>query len=215
MSTIATHIRRALERVHEGRLVELRALGVPAGRGRSAVWSGYYLDYERAAADAILAEDAGAEGIYMTLQEIHPGLYARSPDQWTINPRHTTGNADVISKRWYLIDVDPRRPAGISSTDGELAAAVRIRDEIFDRLVWVVGVPRESCIPAMSGNGAHLLAPRSYDIRLDVIADLFSDDVVTVDKSVDKPSQLTKLYGTLTRKGHSTGDRPHRRSTLE
>jgi hypothetical protein len=39
-------------------------------------------------------------------------------------------------------------------------------------------------------------------------------DDVSVDASVFNPARITKLYGTMTCKGDSTPDRPHRRSRI-
>lgn len=212
-------IRQTLDIMHEGRLVELRAIGVPTRSGKGETWSGYYLDYNLAAEAAIEAEDAGAEGVYQTLQVIHPGLYARSPDQWTRSPKHTTADRDVRATPWVYVDVDPRRPSGISSTEAELDAAIRTRDEILD---WFQGDYKGAwsrLICALSGNGAHLLIEATEETPpaaelLKIIDALWSDSIVDIDKSVSKPAQLTKLYGTVARKGHPIADRPHRRSTI-
>jgi len=77
---------------------------------------------------------------------------------------------------------------------------------------------------ADSGNGGHVL------IRVDLpnddgskqlvrqllrsLADRFGDDEVAVDVAVSNAARITKLYGTLARKGNSTTERPYRCSGL-
>ena len=43
---------------------------------------------------------------------------------------------------------------------------------------------------------------------------MFSDDCVEIDTSVFNASRITKLYGTITRKGADTEERPHRQSRI-
>lgn len=219
-------IAEGLKLIHGGALVELRA--ILAGRGKSEIWSGYFLDYDKAEAAAYEAEKAGAEGIYQTLQVIHPGLYARSPDRWTKGPRHTTSDKDVIATPWVLIDVDPVRPAGISSTNAEHDQALIRRTGALRVVLMTNGGDVKTIenigggyILADSGNGGHLLVkfdPAAFGMKSsDLISGLshvLSDTVVNVDRTVGKPAQLTKLYGTLTRKGYPVAGRPHRRSKI-
>jgi hypothetical protein len=49
---------------------------------------------------------------------------------------------------------------------------------------------------------------------LKVLAHRFSDNGVIVDESTSNASRICKLYGTLTRKGDATPDRPHRYSAI-
>lgn len=211
MTTIAEEIAKGLSMIHEGKLVELRALGIPT-RGRKAIWSGYFLDYAKAATCALEAEEAGAEGIYQTLQDVHPGCYARAPDRWVRSPQHTTTDKDVIATPWLLVDIDPVRPSGISSSETELAAAGKVAEDIIDTYFCTGPL-----ITAYSGNGYHLITRfedwdgKEFLARLDR---QFGTEQVSIDQSVTKRAQLTKLYGTLTRKGFATPDRPHRRSTI-
>lgn len=203
MDLDAKEIETTLERVHEGRLVEIRILD------KKQIVSGYYLDYRKAAQD-ILEYDTKRQpdGIYMTLQEIHPGLIARAPDQLVTNPAQTTSDRDVIGYRWMLIDIDPVRPAGISASGAELAAA----GEVYDRLL------KFNCeIAAFSGNGYHMLCKRNVPygvVQLRDWAASYESDKAKVDLSTWKPSQITKVYGTWARKGFEVGGRVWRRSYI-
>lgn len=213
-----TNIPKVLETIHGGRLVEIRAIGVPTRGSKRAVWSGYFDDYSAAAEAAKKCEEAQATGIYMTLNTIHTGLIARSPNLLDTSPLHTTTDKEVLRHQWILFDVDPVRPSGISSTKVELEYAKLVRDDIVG---WIRGkFPKSLIVTACSGNGYHALVQQEMSPAdqkdLVVMANrLFGIPEVSIDKSVNKPAQLTKLYGTTARKGFSTHDRPHRMSGIE
>ena len=90
-----------------------------------------------------------------------------------------------------------------------------VRDDMA-RFGWPVP------IMAISGNGYHLLyridLPTNDDGLIErvllALCERYSDDSVTVDRAVHNPSRITKVIGTLARKGDDTPDRPHRRSEL-
>ena len=112
------------------------------------------------------------------------------------------------------------RPAGISSSDGEHAAAVQRARTIADDMAgeW------ERPILADSGNGAHLLyridLPNDQEALAFVthaLAELdrrYSDDVVKVDVTSANAARIWKAYGTVARKGDSIPGRPHRLSRI-
>lgn len=158
--------------------------------------------------------------MYFVLNKIHPGLYARSPDVLTYSPRHTTSDLDVLERRWLLVDVDPDRPSGISSTDAEMRESIEVRDRVAK---WIESTSDCQMVQALSGNGAHLLMRTSNETTkeaiesfLDFLSDMFVGfSRVKIDSSVGKLAQLTKLYGTKSRKGYATTDRPHRFSKIE
>lgn len=213
-----TAIAQVLDLLHGGNLVEIRAIGVPGGGSKRSVWSGYFDDYLAAAKAVEGLEAKKPAGIYVTLNTIHPGLIARAPNRIEQSPAHSTTNAEIVGRRWLLIDVDPCRPAGISSTDQELAWARGVRDEIADWLADEFAGQR--LLRACSGNGYHCLLETDVDTAeqegiLVALESWFGRPEVVIDKSVTKPAQLTKLYGTWARKGYSYGDRMHRRSYLE
>lgn len=222
MDDLTRAYHNTLTRIHGGRLVEVRAIGVPH-KGRSVIVSGYYRDYDKAAADIAELERAKPEGVYMTLQDLHPGCFARSPDRLTWSPRHTTKDTDVLGYRWLLIDIDPVRPSGISSSNKELASALATSNAV-ERLLPSFLPNHPEYVVAMSGNGVHVLVrllEREYRIpgealrvilqRLDVA---FSSAEIAIDQTVWSPAQLTKLYGTVARKGFEVDDRTHRRSLI-
>ena len=190
--------------------------------------SGYFTgaSIERAEEEIALLDEAGlAPGIYVTLNPVSPDLLARAANRLVQRAAVTTTDTEVVRRRWLLIDVDPVRPAGVSATDAELAAALERAAGIRDSLGaagWPVPIEVES------GNGAHLLyrvdLPRDDGSLLQrvlaALADHFDDDVVSVDRSVFNPARIVKVAGTTARKGDDlrgiagVADRPHRRARL-
>ncbi|NMA27450.1 MAG: AAA family ATPase [Burkholderiales bacterium] len=208
--------------VEPGRVVELRALdAVTTGHRSPHVVSGYYDDLTALARDA--AElDGRCRGIYVTLNPVAPALLARAANRIRSPGRDsTTGDSDVSHRTLLLVDLDPVRPGGISATEEEHGAALARAREVRDRLS-AQGWPAP--VLADSGNGAHLL------YRVDLPADaesavlipqvlralhlLHSDQAVAVDTSVGNPARIRRLYGTMTCKGDSIPERPHRRSCI-
>jgi hypothetical protein len=204
-------------------VIEIRALNVGGTSRYSGVTiSGYFnLENGPAIAKAVQELDGRAEGIYVVLNRVHPALLARANNRLQPKPKHTTSDTDIIERCWLYIDADPVRPAGISSTDEEHEAALNRANEIREFLS-AQGWPAP--LYADSGNGAHLLyrlpaleLARAGDLVkrcLKALAVRFSDDHVKVDESTANAARICKLYGTPTRKGDATPDRPHRRSHL-
>jgi hypothetical protein len=200
-----------------GQIFELRLLHVRLPEGRFSVnMSGYFNDH------GALAENAkkynrDAQGLYITLNPINPALLARAANRLRVVGKDDllTSDRDILVRRWLPIDLDPVRPAGISSTEEEhgsaLERALQIRDALHKE-----GWPAP--IVGDSGNGGHLL----YNIDLpsndeglvkqclQALARRFDDDIVKIDQSVFNPSRIWKLYGTVSRKGDPVAERPHR-----
>ncbi len=222
---------RFLELLFEpGDVFEVRA---PGCRDRPDVkyaytCSGYFTSdaIEKAGEEVASLDRAGiAPGIYVTLNPVAPALLARSANRIKPRARETTQDKDVICRRWMLVDIDPVRPAGISSTDTELALALERAHAVAEHLS-AAGWPPP--VMAMSGNGYHLLYRLDLPTDdgglvkrvLDAIAQRFDDDTVAVDRSVHNPARIVKLVGTVSRKGDDLrdvaglDDRPHRRAEL-
>lgn len=201
--------------------VELRALGVTKSKYvQNKVFAGYFDDPEKMAACA--AElDPFAKGIYVTLNPVNPRLLARSYNEVKKGLTPTTQDGDIIRRRFLLVDADARRPSGISATDEEHDAALALIHEIRDVLTQK-GWPQP--IVADSGNGGHLLYRIDLPAQdgglveqcLEALAFLFNDQAVSVDRSVHNPSRITKLYGTVARKGSHVPHlgMPHRVSRI-
>jgi len=213
-----------------GEVCEIRAIGVA---GRSKSWSDYarkndvvsgYFDNGEDFAQAAQALDAAkAKGVYFTLNPCDPALLARAKNRLIASPKATTTDHDILCLRWLPIDLDPARPAEISSTNEELAAAKELAKQIS---MWLEGEKGfAKGIRACSGNGYHLVY-RLSDLPNDdenralikravaAIEARFHNDKVLIDLKVVNPARIWKLYGTTGRKGDSTDDRPHRQSKI-
>jgi len=198
-------------------VVELRAPGYPRGHATTA---GYFDDSDRLA-DNALELSGNAPGVYVTLNEINPALLARVSNRVEHWVKQPTSDADVIRRRWLPLDFDPKRPAGVPSTDEEHETALERARECCH---WLrdQGWPRP--ITADSGNGAHLLyaidLPNDEASRilvercLQAVAFRFGDEAVEVDVKVGNAARIWMMYGTVSAKGDGTPDRPHRQSRI-
>lgn len=202
-----------------GQVTELRAVDAsnrPADRWR-AVWSGYYDDPERLADDVLKLT---ARGVYFVPNKINPDLLARAANRVReVKKDPTTADTDITRRRWLLVDCDPNRAAGISSTDIEHEKAVNRAAEIQG---WLVAQGWPAPALADSGNGGHVLArvdlPPDDDGLIErclhALAARFNDTAVKVDTGVHNPARIWKLYGSLACKGDNILSRPHRLARL-
>lgn len=197
-----------------GDVFELR--GLVRFQGQQQTWSGYFDnvdDLARAAIDRSGKDD----GVYVTLNPAHPGLLARAPKNKArrAGTGDTTSDRDVRVRRSILIDADPVRPAGISSTDEEHTAALDLVAAIAADLS-AMGWPMP--IVADSGNGGHLIYAVDLPVDdgglvkrvLEQLSRKYTTKTLKIDEKVFNPARISKIYGTLTRKGENTEDRPHR-----
>ena len=143
-------VRAALGVLHR----DIEAFKVRALGARGAIAVGYYDDVPLAAAAvARLEQRPDIHGIYVTANPLQPAGVARAANRYAARAKAST-DGDVVRRLKLLIDLDPMRPAGISSTNAELAAATKraalVRDTLSARR-WPPPVE------AMSGNGRHLL----------------------------------------------------------
>jgi hypothetical protein len=209
-----------------GQAVELRALHV---LGKNAI-SGIFGDLHELAVKAAELDAAEARGVYFTPNPLRPDL---------IGGRAAARDDDVIRRCWLLIDCDPIRPAGVSSTIAERDAAWSVMDMTASTLqVWGMA----GAVLGDSGNGYHLSYPidmpndepskQLLKTFLKALSAHCSDMLTTQDKqamkadealtpakakidsSVYNASRIWKLYGTRARKGEHTFDRPQRFARL-
>ena len=222
MDTVPSVIAQSLHALLEpDQIVELRILNSKTGTSRyTENLTGYFdTDHIEEAAQAV-AGVASATGFYWTLNPVKPALHARAYNRIKKAEKGgSTGDHEIIYRRWLLIDLDPCRPAGISATDAEKATskimAQQVRDYLKER-AW----PNPVVID--SGNGFHLL----YRIQLPsddaglvervlkALDKRFSDTFVKIDVTNSNASRISKLPGTPACKGDSTPSRPHRMSKL-
>jgi len=143
----AVEIRRAVDILFRpGDVVEVR---VPkAGRYRTI--SGYFSDFGELAAAVARLEQNKWPGIYWTLNPVNPALAARASEKLKLYAEATTSDADILCRRWLPVDLDPRRPTGISSSDAEHQQALDLA-MLISAALQVEGWPEP--VYADSGNG--------------------------------------------------------------
>jgi hypothetical protein len=189
--------------------------------GRQRTISGYFDDPLELQRAVVRLEESEWPGVYWTLNPVNPALLARASNKLKSFAETTTSDADILCRRWLPIDLDPRRPAGISSSDEEHEAALDLVVGIREKL-GTEGWPVP--ILADSGNGAHLLyrielpndpaATVLVKACLQALAARFSTEGVAIDVALFNASRIFKAYGTTSRKGDNTEERPHRRSHI-
>ncbi len=177
-----------------GQLTEVRALDAVTYADRWAhTASGYFTDPDKLL--AALESVRAAKACYLIPNPVNPALLARAANRIRKADRGgTTSDNDIVTRRWLLVDCDPQRPAGISSTDSEHEAAVERCRAIWSALHYNHGWPEP--IAADSGNGAHLLYRVDLPVDdgglvqrcLSALAAQFDDDTVKVDTGVFNPA---------------------------
>lgn len=128
---------------------------------------------------------------------------------------------DGIAKRTkVMVDLDRRSAESKKhpATDAELERANELIERIADYVVEL-GWPRP--LKVMSGNGYHLyfaLDELENDNEsellikemLENLAELFDTEEFEIDTVVSDANRITKIIGTVARKGEETLDRPYR-----
>lgn len=190
------------------------------------VYSGYFQGAEIMLKELSKYDLAGCN-VYLTLNKIHEGCYCRIQRDHFIECKGNNKNApqtsenDIVAFRWLLVDLDPKRPSGISSSEDELKHAKQLALKVID---FMKSLGFENCIIALSGNGIHLLYridEDATDENKNMISDCLkaidmncSDEIVKIDAVNFKKNQLCKLHGTLAQKGCNTSERPFRMSRI-
>lgn len=131
---------------------------------------------------------------------------------------------DVQCRKWLLVDIDKANSEKRPSTQTELDSAKELAQAIANELKpqgW--GDPG---LVVMSGNGYHLY----YDLgqmpntsettqlvqaALSELANSFDTDTVKVDQVVYNASRITKVVGTVARKGSQTETTPYRIARID
>lgn len=217
MGVNETKIRKALSTLKpDGELFEVRIID---GKWNA---SGYFTNAETLIAALKKMRLRQNANIYITLNAIKPECYARKQRDKIIEyATPTTSDTEIVGYEWMMVDLDPKRAAGTSSSDTQIKQAEYRAGAIYRYLQergW------SSPVVAMSGNGMHLLykiSLRNSKENQELIKNcllalnmLFSDDAIDVDLKTYNPARICKLYGTMACKGASTQDRPHRMSYI-
>lgn len=201
----------------EGELFEIRI--IPANKKQKPS-VGYFKSV-----DVLLRElkkqQLKGTNVYITLQKIKDACYSREQRDCFVMGASTTSDNDVEGYNWLMIDLDPERPSGVSSSEEELKEAKNSGNRIYK---YLKELGFEKPLLGFSGNGVHLL----YKVRIANTKDrenliknslkalnlLFGTEKVKVDCANFNPSRICKLYGTVAQKGTNTEERPHRMSRI-
>jgi len=157
--------------------------------------------------DAIKLNNDGYN-IYTVMNPIRPDFAGKAAK-----------DSDILHRKWLLIDIDKASSEKRPSTQEELDAARALAVEIANELKpqgW--GDPG---LVVMSGNGYHLYYDLGQMLNTEQTATLiqawlrelahaFDTSCVKVDQVVYNASRITKVVGTVARKGTSTEQNPYR-----
>lgn len=212
-----TELRKAISQMKDSdELFEVRIIG-----DRVKAVSGYFKDVETLI-KAFDTVDLRNTNVYITLNPPKDELYCRQQADKFLAAKQTTSDKEIDHYKWFFIDFDPVRPAGISSSDDELQASAELAQTVY---VYLKGLGFEEPVKAFSGNGYHLLysinignTPENTKLIescLKALSNMFSNDQVKVDTTNYNPARICKLYGTLAQKGSNTQSRPHRMSRID
>lgn len=196
-------------------LVEIRIIDPMAKR----TYSGYFTDIETLLREIKKYDNCN---IYYSLNVIDPACYSREQhDRIVTKPKSTTSDAEIIARKWCLIDIDCEKPADTNSSDEEKELAKKVVNNVYK---FLRDEGFELPIVCDSANGYHLLlrqamrnTPENTETMkkfLQVLDMYFSTDKVKIDCSTFNPSRICKLYGTYSRKGSNTRERPQRCSSI-
>lgn len=208
-------IRKFFEIIKDNhKLTEIRILG---DKGRT--YSGYFTDVEKLIEAVKPYENYN---IYFTLNAVNDACASRSQaNQMMLNPKNTTSDNDIVSREWVLIDLDPKRPSDTNATEEE-----KLKAQVIVNRIYAFLDAQGFCKPIVcdSSNGYHLLyrvimsnTPEKTELVknfLNTLSIMFSTDEVEIDTAVFNASRICKLYGTMSRKGSNTVDRPQRESRI-
>lgn len=197
--------------------VELRALGK-----LGPVLAGCFTNAGAFAAEAARLDQLETRNLYLTLNPIRLKEGMNEGVCTAVGNGQGASDSDVLVLCNLLLDFDPVRPSGVCATDTEKRNA-RDRMEVVREYLNSLGWPEP--IVADSGNGYHLLyridlpnTEENATLLKEVIRSIsarYSTAEVGVDKSVWNPARITRLYGTVNRKGAHSEERPWRRSSIE
>ncbi len=223
-----TDVAKFLQLMHQvGDVFEVRSLKCPDKPGGTYVSTaaGWFNNIKRAAIGVEYIESMRPPACYVTLNPVEPALLARAANRVAHQVKSTTADADIVRRRWLFIDIDARRPAGVSSTDCELAEAGKLSDTLRAAMS-ANGWPEP--LQGMTGNGRYLLwridLPNDAESKLlvqsvlNAMASQFNTLGAEVDCCTFNAARICKVLGTVARKGdellgiEGIEDRPHRQS---
>jgi len=131
-------------------------------------------------------------------------------------------DADILYRDLVLIDIDRVEKKKEPATDAEIEAANQLAENV---MVFLDGQDWRKPIRAMSGNGHHLYyeipaiqndddSKKYVQQLLNSLAVEFDNEKVKIDTSVFNASRITKVVGTVARKGKESQGRPYRMAVI-
>jgi len=131
-------------------------------------------------------------------------------------------DGDITHRTTVLVDIDRVGDTSCPASDAEIDAAFDLGGDI-ERFLKDEGFPEPQWVH--SGNGCHLyyrlpklqespLVKQTIEQFLKGLAAKFNNDIVGVDTSVFNASRITKVIGTIARKGVESEGRPYRMARL-
>jgi hypothetical protein len=134
----------------------------------------------------------------------------------------SAADADISHRELLLIDIDRAEKMVAPATDAEINAARQVADAIA---AFMEEQGLSEPMRVMSGNGHHLYymladTPNNDESKhliqtmLLSLANRFDNDLVKIDTVVFNASRVTKVPGTIARKGLESKDRPYRMAVL-
>jgi hypothetical protein len=132
-------------------------------------------------------------------------------------------DCDISHREVMLIDIDRAQDTKNPATDEEVEKARHVGDAIVE---FLSGCNFVEPIRVMSGNGHHLYYPLknienseeakdAIKTTLTCLNEIFGDSEFKIDTNVFNASRITKVLGTVARKGTSSVDRPYRMAVME
>jgi hypothetical protein len=196
----------------EGELIEVRIVG-------RQILSGYFKSVDTLISQIERFSDSN---IYFVLNKISDACYSREQrDKFVEKPKSSTSDSDIENREWFIVDIDPIRPTGVSASNEEKEGSKKTINKIF---AFLRDFGFSEPIICDSGNGFHLLYKISIEntkVNAEILKTIllvldmyFSNEICSVDKTMFNASRITKLYGTVARKGNNTEERPHRESGI-
>lgn len=183
-------------------------------------YSGYYRNIENIIRDIEPLSERPNMQMYFVMNKISDDCYERPQCERMIEkPKNTTTDQNIEGRKWIMLDFDTERAAGVGSTDEQWQEARAVALKVYD---FLKAQGFYDPIVTHSGNGVHIyirvnLANNDDNKKLierflHAMSMMFSDEKVKIDLAVANAARITKLVGTMAKKGTNTANRPWRMS---
>ena len=198
------------------RVIEIRAIRAERGYGRPVNMAGFFDDVEAAIKSVVALPRCKA--VYFTLNRIPVDLAAIRYNRLDVaDEAGLTADRHISRRVLMLVDFDPKKPhPEISATAAEHAVAEALAVAVAAALADDFGWPNPIMFDSGNGFGLWYRIDLPADDGgfvqrvLSAMAAKFSSADVTIDTAVCNAARITKLPGTVARKGDHTPQRPHR-----